>query len=126
MFSHVMLGTNDLEKSRQFYDAFLGALGHGPGIADRHRYIYRTPTGMFAISTPINGEPASHGNGSTLGFAAESIEQALAAHAAGCAAGGVDCEDPPGWRVPGKMYLAYLRDPDGNKLCLLHRPPKGA
>lgn len=127
MFSHVMLGAADLEQSRQFYDAFLGALGTGPGVANRNRYFYRGPTGTFAISTPINGEPACFGNGGTVGFAADSPEQVQAAHAAGVAAGGASCEDPPGWRemAPGvRLYLAYLRDPTGNKLCLSHRPRK--
>lgn len=129
MFSHVMLGASDLEKSKRFYDAFLGALGVAPGVADRQRYFYRSAAGTFAISTPIDGAPASHGNGSTTGFAATSPEQADAAHAAGLAAGGVSCEDPPGWRDAGggrRLYLAYLRDPAGNKLCLLHRPSKAA
>ena len=129
MFSHVMLGASDLEKSKRFYDAFLGALGVAPGVADRQRYFYRSPAGTFAISSPIDGSPASHGNGSTTGFAAASPEQADAAHAAGLAAGGVTCEDPPGWRDAGggrRLYLAYLRDPAGNKLCLLHRPSKAA
>ncbi len=126
MFSHVMLGVNDLEKSKKFYDAMLGAIGIPAGVANKNRYFYRSPTGNFAITTPINGQPATHGNGSTLGFAVSSPEQADAFHAAGCANGGVTCEDPPGWREgpAGKIYLAYLRDPDGNKLCALHRPPK--
>ena len=126
MFSHVMLGTSDLERGKRFYDAFLGALGHAPGIANKNRYFYRSPSGTFAISTPINGEPATAGNGSTTGFACASTAQADAAHAAGVAHGGTTCEDPPGWRGEGaaRIYLAYLRDPDGNKLCLLHRPPK--
>ena len=82
------------------------------------------PPATFGITTPINGEPATHGNGSTIGFLAQSPEQADACHAAGVANGSVTCEDPPGWREGpgGKLYLAYLRDPDGNKLCLLHRP----
>lgn len=129
MFSHIMLGASDLEQSKRFYDALLGALGIAPGVANKHRYFYRSPTGTFAISTPINGESACHGNGSTTGFVAASPEQAQAAHAAGLAAGGTTCEDPPGWRESspgGALYLAYLRDPDGNKLCLLHRPPKAA
>mgnify|MGYP002350359736 FL=1 len=126
MFSHIMLGTNDLDAAKKFYDAFLGTLGAKPGMLDRHRLFWRHAGGTFSMSQPINGEPASVGNGSTFGFAAESIEQANAAYAAGLAAGGVTAEDPPGWRGEGKgaMYLAYLRDPDGNKICLLHRPPK--
>lgn len=126
MFSHVMLGVSDLEVSRKFYDALLGALDLGPGVANRNRYFYRSPTGTFAISTPINGEPATHGNGSTIGFAVQSTEQGDAFHAAGVANGGTTCEDPPGFREgpTGKLYLAYLRDPDGNKLCALYRPAK--
>lgn len=126
MFSHVMLGVNDLEVSKKFYDALLGSLGIAPGFANKNRYFYASPGGTFAISTPINGAPASHGNGSTIGFTAHSPEQADAFHAAGVANGGVDCEDPPGFRdgPGGKIYLAYVRDPDGNKLCVLHRPAK--
>jgi catechol 2,3-dioxygenase-like lactoylglutathione lyase family enzyme len=128
MFSHVMLGVKDLEASHAFYDATLGTLGVKPGAADKKRYFWRSPAGVFGITTPINGEPANHGNGSTVGFAASTPEQADAWHAAGIAAGGTACEDPPGWRDNGhtKLYLAYLRDPDGNKLCALHRPPKAA
>ena len=126
MFSHVMLGVSDLDVSKKFYDAVLGPLGIGPGVANKHRYFYRSPTGSFAITTPINGEPATHGNGSTIGFTVQSPEQGDAFHAAGIANGGTTCEDPPGWRdgAVGKLYLAYLRDPDGNKLCALHRAPK--
>ena len=126
MFSHVMVGVSDLEVSRKFYDALLGTIGVGPGFANKNRYFYRSPTGSFGITTPINGEPATHGNGSTLGFNMTSIEQVDAFHTAGIANGGTTCEDPPGWRdgSVGRLYLAYLRDPDGNKLCALHRPPK--
>ena len=129
MFSHVMLGVNDLEVSKKFYDAVLGALGIAPGAANKNRYFYRSPTGTFAISTPINGDPACHGNGSTLGFIAQTTELAEAFHAAGLANGGTSCEEPPGLRDGpySKLYLAYLaylRDPDGNKICALHRPPK--
>ena len=87
MFSHVMLGAKDLETSRQFYDALLATLGIGPGVANKNRYFYRSATGTFAISTPINGEPACFGNGSTLGFLAQSAEQVHAFHAAGLAHG---------------------------------------
>lgn len=126
MFSHVMVGVNNLEASRKFYDALLGTLGVAPGVANKNRYFYRSPTGTFGITTPINGEPATHGNGSTLGFNMTSSEQVDAFHAAGIANGGTTCEDPPGWRdgSVGRLYLAYLRDPDGNKLCALYRPPK--
>lgn len=124
MFSHIMLGANDLEASKRFYDATLGALGHQPGFADdKGRVFWMTPTGIFAITRPINGEPASCGNGSTIGFAANSPAEADAWHAAGLANGGTACEDPPGVREGGgmKLYLAYLRDPAGNKICALHR-----
>ncbi|QNP47523.1 VOC family protein [Diaphorobacter aerolatus] len=126
MFSHIMVGVQDLERSRKFYDALLGTLGIAPGVANRNRFFWRGSGGTFAISTPINGESASVGNGSTLGFAALSEEQANEAHAVGLAHGGVTAEDPPGYRGEGaaRLYLAYLRDPDGNKICLLYRPPK--
>lgn len=124
MFSHVMFGVNDLEVSKRFYDALLGTLGIGPGVANKSRYFYRSPTGTFGITIPINGAPATHANGGTIGFNMQSPAQADAFHAAGVANGGTTCEDPPGWREGsvGKLYLAYLRDPDGNKICALHRP----
>jgi catechol 2,3-dioxygenase-like lactoylglutathione lyase family enzyme len=121
MFSHVMLGVSDIEASKQFYDAVLGTLGIAPGVDNKGRYFYFSPSGVFAITVPINGEPATAGNGSTIGFAVESVEQGDAFHAAGVANGGTTCEDPPGLRDTG-LYLAYLRDPDGNKICALHQP----
>jgi len=120
VFSHVMVGVNDLEKSRKFYDAIFAAIGLGPGVRNKDRYFYMSPTGMFAITKPINGKPATSANGGTVGFATKSPEQANAWHAAGVANGGTTCEDPPGLREGG-LYLAYLRDPDGNKLCALYR-----
>ena len=125
MFSHIMIGSNDLVRSKKFYDAVLGSLGVPPARMDGHRMFYMTPTGVFSVSQPINGEAASHANGGTIGFAAKSPEEADAWHAAGVANGGTTCEEPPGVREGGmgKMYLAYLRDPDGNKLCALHRMP---
>ena len=124
MFSHVMVGANDVQESKKFYDAVLGALGHEPGVMDdRGRCFYFTKNGVFAITKPIDGQPASHGNGTTIGFAAKSPEEGDAWHAAGLANGGTACEDPPGFRVGtiGKLYMAYLRDPAGNKICALHR-----
>ena len=125
MFSHIMIGTNDLDKATAFYDAVLGTLGVPPGKVDRHRVFYRTPTGVFSVTLPINGQPATIGNGSTIGFACQSAEQANAWHAAGLANGGTTCEDPPGVRTgpAGQLYLAYMRDPDGNKICALQRMP---
>ena len=124
MFSHMMVGTDDMDRAKTFYDATLGALGVGPGRIDpRGRLVYPTPTGIFLVTRPINGEGATAGNGSTVGFSCASPEQADAWHKAGTANGGVAIEDPPGVRENGpiKLYLAYLRDPDGNKLCALHR-----
>ncbi|TDJ30047.1 MAG: VOC family protein [Gammaproteobacteria bacterium] len=124
MFSHIMVGANNVEESKKFYDAALGALGVEPGVMDpKGRCFYRTPTGVFAITPPINTEPATHGNGSTIGFAAKDPAAADAWHAAGIANGGTMCEDPPGVRDGGatKLYLAYLKDPSGNKICALHR-----
>lgn len=123
MFSHIMIGTNDVDRAKGFYDALLGTLGVAPAMRDGERLYYMTPTGIFSVTKPINGEPAAPANGATIGFACSSPEQADAWHAAGVANGGVSCEDPPGVREGsvGKLYLAYLRDPDGNKLCALHR-----
>jgi catechol 2,3-dioxygenase-like lactoylglutathione lyase family enzyme len=123
MFSHIMIGTNDLEKAKAFYDSTLSTLGVGPATIDRHRIFYRTPTGVFSVTKPIDGEPATFANGATIGFAAKSPGEADAWHAAGLAAGGTAIEEPPGVRegAAGKLYLAYLRDPDGHKLCALHR-----
>ena len=122
MYSHIMVGATDMAASKQFYDAVLGALGHAPGNMDpKGRCFYITDTGIFSITPPIDGNPASAGNGSTIGFAAASPEQADAWHAAGLENGGVTCEDPPGLREESGLYLAYLRDPSGNKICALHR-----
>ena len=123
MFSHIMIGTNDLTKAKTFYDAVLGTLGVPPAHVDGHRMFYMTPTGVFSVSLPINGEPATYSNGGTIGFACTTPEQADAWHAAGVANGGTTCEDAPGVRegAQGKLYLAYLRDPDGNKICALKR-----
>lgn len=123
MFSHVVLGADDLAASKQFYDAVLGALGIAPSIPiSEDRIFYDGSGGMLMITKPINGEPASCANGGTIGFAAKSSEEADAWHAAGLANGGTTCEDAPGIRDGrmGKMYLAYLRDPAGNKLCAFH------
>jgi catechol 2,3-dioxygenase-like lactoylglutathione lyase family enzyme len=126
MFSHIMIGTNNLDRAKTFYDATLGVLGVPAGGVDRHRVFWRTPAGIFSVSLPIDGQAATPGNGSTIGFACQSTEQADAWHAAGVANGGSPCEDPPGVREgpSGKLYLAYLRDPDGNKLCGLYRLPR--
>lgn len=125
MFSHIMLGANDTEASKAFYDATLGALGVRPGRTDdKGRVLYMHNGGIFMLTKPIDGNPACHANGGTVGFAAASKEEADAWHAAGLAAGGTAIEDPPGIRSNafGSLYLAYLRDPAGNKVCAMHRP----
>jgi catechol 2,3-dioxygenase-like lactoylglutathione lyase family enzyme len=124
MFSHIMLGANDVQKTKVFYDAILAVLGHEPGVIDaKGRCFWVSKNGVFSVSKPIDGQPASKGNGSTIGFSARTPELVDAWHAAGLANGGTTCEDPPGVRegVAGKLYLAYLLDPSGNKLCGLHR-----
>ena len=124
MFSHVMVGTNDLTKAKTFYDATFKALGGREAITDpKGRLIYLHNGGTFLVTPPIDGKEATHANGGTIGFAVENPEQADAWHAAGAAAGGTPIEDPPGWREGGgmKLYLAYLRDPDGNKVCAMCR-----
>ncbi|MFN3432407.1 MAG: VOC family protein [Candidatus Sericytochromatia bacterium] len=126
MFTHVTVGANDVEASHRFYDAVLGALGHeaGAGPDARGRYWWRTRMGAFAIGKPIDGEPACHANGGTIGFHAKTAEMVQAFHDAGVAAGGTAIEDPPGERNGpfGTLILAYLRDPSGNKICAMHRP----
>lgn len=124
MYSHNMVGANDLDAAKKFYDATFQAIGGKPGILDPNgRLIYMYNGGLFLVTKPIDGAPATAGNGSTIGFAMANPEQADAWHRAGVENGGTAIEDPPGVREGGgmKMYLAYLRDPSGNKLCALHR-----
>jgi catechol 2,3-dioxygenase-like lactoylglutathione lyase family enzyme len=124
MFSHVMIGSNDIARSKSFYDALIGATGGKPGVRDaKGRLIYAHRGGLLLITMPIDGEPACGANGGTIGFTVESTEEADAWHKAGVENGGTAVEDAPGVRQggAGPLYLAYLRDPDGNKLCALHR-----
>ena len=124
MYSHNMVGTNDVAKSKKFYDAVFQAIGGKEAMQDdKGRLIYMHKDGIFLVTPPIDGQPATAGNGSTIGFAMDNPEQANAWHAAGVAAGGTAIEDAPGVREGGMgaLYLAYLRDPDGNKLCALKR-----
>jgi catechol 2,3-dioxygenase-like lactoylglutathione lyase family enzyme len=126
MFTHIALGANDLEVSTDFYDATLGTLGVPAGVEDaKGRIVYAHNGGRLLLTKPVDGEAACHANGGTIGFAAASPAAADAWHAAGLAHGGSTCEDPPGVRETpvGKLYLAYLRDPAGNKLCVVHRMP---
>ncbi|MGV3455946.1 VOC family protein [Sphingomonas sp.] len=127
MFSHIMLGANDVDASKAFYDATLGALGARAGSVDpKGRAFYMHNGGIFMLSKPLDGQPACHANGGTIGFAATSPEMVDAWHAAGLAHGGTAIEDPPGIRENafGALYLAYLRDPAGNKVCAMYRVPK--
>ena len=124
MFSHIFVGADDVAVSKKFYDAVLGAIGVPEGKTDpKGRVFYRTPTGTFGIPKPIDDKAATYANGGTIGFACDSPEQVKAFHDAGVASGGKSIEDPPGWRESrtAKLYLAYLRDPYGNKICALHR-----
>jgi catechol 2,3-dioxygenase-like lactoylglutathione lyase family enzyme len=125
MFSHIMVGSNNIEQSKRFYDAVFAAIGAKPGMQDEKGVNYRHNGAMLMVRPPLNGEAASYGNGSTIGFNLDSPERVSAWHDAGVAAGGTSIENPPGIREGsfGKLYLAYLRDPDGNKLCGLHRLP---
>ena len=124
MYSHNMVGSNDLAKAKTFYDATFKAMGADEAIKDdKGRLIYMHNNSMFLVTPPIDGQPATAGNGCTIGFAMDNPEQANAWHVAGVANGGTAVEDDPGIRSGafGDLYLAYLRDPDGNKLCALHR-----
>jgi catechol 2,3-dioxygenase-like lactoylglutathione lyase family enzyme len=120
MFSHVMVGSNDIARSKKFYDALFVAMGGKAGVEDaKGRLTYPHKGGFFMVSKPIDGRPATPANGGTIGFWMSDPEQADAWHTAGVANGGATIEDPPGVRqgLSGEEYLAYLRDPDGNKLC---------
>mgnify|MGYP001448043489 FL=1 len=124
MFSHVMVGTNDIEESRIFYDRIFETLGANPGkmypnLTGQKRYFYALKGASFCITEPIDGNEATVSNGATIGFNIESIEQGDAWHKAGIENGGTSIEEPPGVRdyEKFKMYLAYLKDPTGNKLC---------
>lgn len=128
MFSHVMIGSNDIERSKRFYDAVLGVLGAGEPLRNQNatghtRLFYRHDGSTFCVAEPINDEPAVFANGGTIGFKCDSPDQVKAFHDTAIAHGGTSIEDPPGMRQGslGPLYLAYVRDPDGNKLCALYR-----
>lgn len=128
MFNHIMVGSNDIEKSKRFYDALLGSLGAGEplrNVADtgHTRLFYRHDGSTFCVSEPINGEAATFANGGTIAFKCSSPEQVQQFHDVAVANGGTPCESDPGRRDSslGAMHLAYVRDPDGNKLCAIYR-----
>ena len=129
MFSHVMIGSNDIERSKKFYDAVLATLGVGEPVRNtapsgHTRLFYRHEGNSFCVTEPINGEAATCANGGTIGFKCNSPEQVRQFHDVAIANGGSTSEEPPGLREGsmGALHLAYVRDPDGNKLCALHRP----
>ena len=129
MLNHVMIGTNDIERAQRFYDAVLGVLGAGEPIRNiaptgHVRLFYRHDGSTVCLTQPINDEPATAANGFTLGFRCHSPEQVQQFHDVAVAHGGCSIEAPPGLResTMGALYLAYVRDPDGHKLCALHRP----
>ena len=128
MFSHVMVGSNDIARSRSFYNAVLAVLGVGAPMENQNktgqtRLFYRHESGTFCVSEPIDGQPAKAANGATLGFKCSSPEQVREFHDVAVAHGGTSIEEPPGLREGklGALYLAYVRDPDGHKLCALFR-----
>ena len=129
MLNHTMIGSNDIQRTKKFYDAVLGVLGAGPAMehvndTGQTRLFYIHDGSTFGISEPINGEPATVANGATIGFICNSPEQLQEFHDAAIANGGTTSEDPPGVREGsmGTMYLCYFLDPDGHKICGIHRP----
>ena len=125
MFNHIMFGSNDIERSKRFYDAVLGTLGVGEATLHKAdtghtRLFYRHEGNTFCVSEPINDEAANFANGGTIGFKCTSPEQVRAFHDQAVANGGKSIEEPPGLRKSG-LFLAYVRDPDGHKLCAIHR-----
>lgn len=129
MFNHIMFGSNDIERSKRFYDAVLGVLGAGEPVRNvansgHTRLFYRHDGNTFCVTEPINGEPATAANGVTIGFKCTSAEQVQAFHDVAVAHGGTSIEDAPGLRNSslGALHLSYVRDPDGHKLCALYRP----
>lgn len=127
MFSHVTIGSNDPERSWKFYDAIMDTLGHerfftGDGYAG-----YGSQNGNQTwVTRPLDGKPATVGNGTHIAFLAQDRATVDAFHAAAMANGGTD-EGAPGLRphYHPNYYGAYVRDPDGNKLqAVCHREPE--
>jgi catechol 2,3-dioxygenase-like lactoylglutathione lyase family enzyme len=128
MFNHVMVGSNDIERSKRFYDAVLGTLGVSEPLRNSAktghvRLFYRHAGNTFCVTEPINSEKSTIANGGTIAFKCDSAEKVQEFHDTAIAHGGESIEDPPGLREGslGAMYLAYVRDPDGNKLCAIYR-----
>lgn len=119
MFTHIVVGSNDLERSRKFYDATFGVMGVAVGAIDaKGRLAYSKDGQRYLVTTPIDGKPATHANGGTVGLKMDNPEMVKAWHDAGVANGGESIENPPGVREgTRRLFLAYFRDPDRNKLC---------
>ncbi|MFT8368972.1 VOC family protein [Acetobacter papayae] len=127
MFTHIMVGSNDIARSQKFYNATFQALDIPPSeINASGRLSYSHHGARFLVTKPLDGKPATPANGGTISIAAPSPAHAAAWHKAGLENGGTAIENPPGIRQTpvGPMYLAYLRDPDGNKLCVASKVPE--
>jgi predicted lactoylglutathione lyase len=117
MIGYVTIGSNDLERSKKFYDALLAEMGGKRAFNNERMQGYRGGQGgMLAVCTPYDGKPAASGNGTMVALAADSREQVDKVHAKALSLGAAD-EGAPGVRT-GTFYGAYFRDPDGNKLCV--------
>jgi len=128
MFSHVMIGSDDIERSKSFYNSVLGVLGAKEPIVNvndtgQTRLFYIHNDSIFCVTEPINGESMSAANGSTIGFTCDSSEQVKELHDVAIANGATSIEGPPGLRnnTTGKKYLCYFLDPDGHKICGMYR-----
>ena len=128
MFNHIIIGTNDIETSKAFYEKVLGVLGAKGSMENaaptgHKRVFFMHDGGTLGLSQPINDEQATCANGFTLGLKCHSPEQVKELHDVAIAAGGTTCEDPPGPRQSsmGTMHLSYFRDPDGHKICGIFR-----
>ena len=129
MLNHVMIGSNNITRSKKFYDAVLGVIGVASSNErtndnGKKRLFYSHEGSTFSVAEPKNGEPVVSSNGSTIGFVCDSPEQIQEFHDVAITNGGTSIEDPPGLRENnyGSTYLCYFLDPDGHKLCGVHRP----
>ena len=128
MIGYVTLGSNDLEKSRAFYDALMPVIGASRIMEFGDNFtMYGTSMGRpgLAVCRPYNGNPATAGNGNMASIVCDSREKVDALYAKAMELGGSD-EGPPGVRGeegPQAFYGAYFRDPDGNKLAAFRIGP---
>jgi catechol 2,3-dioxygenase-like lactoylglutathione lyase family enzyme len=131
MIAYVTVGADDISTAKQFYNAFLPALGYGLSEGPEGlSYVLPVPEGQpptlpdFYVKTTFDGAPATAGNGAMVAFEAGSQDQVRALHAAALAAGGRD-EGAPGFRAAygPHFYVSYLRDPQGNKIAVFSSDP---